>query len=191
MPERATSKGGKQVPYYPIIDLATMGPRDADGLSKAEMVTLRVEDEVYLPMFTSVARFWAFVDKYFAEDDRVQPTTIPIDPFSLAEMMDAVKGTAARDSLIFNPMAVCAGQWRSVIEPIPVARYCRFMSEIRPGIRQIVRESTARFGSAPPGTPAFAQALECYRPRIEALSDSVGARVDEWWARQGQPQHRP
>jgi hypothetical protein len=173
------------VPYYMPIDLQSMEPQESrgDGKAKAEVLTLRGEDEALLPVFSSLPRFWAFVDEYFAQDDLVQPSTFPMDPFRLAEMIEQSGETREFDFLVFNPIAVSAGQWRSVKKPIPVAHYCRFMSELRPGAQQLAREFIARFGTPPPGSAAYEEAIEWYRPQIEGLSDSVAARVDEWWDR--------
>jgi hypothetical protein len=87
--------------------------------------------------------------------------------------------------LVFDPTAVSPEQWSIEREPIPITRYCRFVSEIRPGIRQAVRECEARFGTAAPGSAAGKEAMKWLRPRIERLAKSAGARVDEWWERHG------
>jgi hypothetical protein len=185
LPERTTSRGGKQVPYYPIIDWATMGPQNPGGGSVAEFVTLRGEDPLVFPVFTSMARFWAFADKYFAEDDPVWPSTFPMTPFRLAEMIEALGEAGAPSSLVFNPTAVSEGQWRSAKEPIPGAHFCRFITEIRPEVRRLNQEAIARFGVAPPGSPAYEEAMDWLWPEIGRMSESAGARVDEWWDRHG------
>lgn len=173
------------MPYYPIVDLATMEPRNPGGGCETELVTLRGEDEFVFPVFTSEARFWAFSDKYFAEDDPVRPSTFPMTPFRLAEMFGPLGDAGELGSMVFNPIAVSEGQWRSAKEPIPVAHFCRFITEIRPGIRRLNQESVARFGSAAPGSAAHEEAMDWLRPLIERLSESAGARVDEWWERHG------
>ncbi len=173
------------MPYFPIVDLASIGPQNPIGGVKAEILTLGGEDEAILPVFTSVGLFWAFVDEYFAEDDLLRPSTFPMDPFRLAEMLEPSGGTRGLSFLVFNPIAVSAGQWRSMKKPIPVEHFCHFMSKIRPGIQQVVRESEARFGPAPPGSAAYKEAMQWSIPQVERLSDNIGAQVDEWWDRPG------
>jgi hypothetical protein len=175
------------VPYYTVIDLQSMEPREprGNGGARAEVLMLRGEDGDVFPVFTSLARFWAFVDEYFVGDDLVEPSTFPMDPFRLAEMIEQSGGTGGFCFLVFDPIAVSAGQWSSMKKPIPVAHYCRFISEIRPGIQQLTRECIARFGTPPPGSAAYEEAMEWYRPQIEGLADSVGARVNEWWDKHG------
>lgn len=173
------------MPYYLPVNLRSMEPRESKGSGKAtgELIMLGGEGEAVLPVFTSLARFWAFVDEYFAGDDSVRPSPFRMDPFKLAEVAEQVGAPGGFGFLVFNPTAVSAGQWNCVKKPIPVAHYCRFMSEIRPGIQEVVRESIARFGTAPPGFAADKEAMEWCRPRIEELSENAGARVDEWWDR--------
>jgi hypothetical protein len=173
------------VPLYPIGNLISTSPKDSGGGYETDLLTLGGEDGFILPVFTSINRFWAFVDVYLAGDDSIQPSTFPMDPFELAEKIERLEGAGELGFLVFNPTAVTSGQWSSVNDPIPVARYCRFMSEIRPGIQQAVRESVARFGSATPGSAAHKVAMEWLGPRIEWLAKSAGARVDEWWQRPG------
>lgn len=129
------------MPYYPIVDMASIGPRSAGGGAGAELVTLRGDDEVVLPLFTSDTRFWAFVDRYFAEDDPLRLSTVSLDPLRLAEMIEPLGEAGALGSLIFNPIAVSQGQSRSAKEPIPVAHFCRFIAEIRPEIQRLNQES--------------------------------------------------
>ena len=167
--------------FYPIIDLASTEPEDFGGGYKTEFVTLESEDEAVLPMFTSVKRCKAFVDDYFARDDSIRPSTFPMDVFRLAEMIEPAIETGELGFLVFDPTAVSPGQWSIERDPILIAHYCRFASEIRPGIRQAVREAEARFGAAAPGSAAEKEAMEWLRPRIERLADTSGARVDEWW----------
>jgi hypothetical protein len=111
------------VPYYPIIDLASRRPQASNEGVVAEMLTLGDEDEDVLPVLTSLARFWAFVDEYFAADDLLQPSTFPMDPFRLAEMIEPLGETSELSLLVLDPIAVSAGQWRSVNQPRPVAHY--------------------------------------------------------------------
>jgi hypothetical protein len=173
------------MPYYPIGDLASTAPKDSGGGYETDLLTLGGEDGFILPVFTSMNRFWAFVDVYLAGDDSIQPSTFPMDPFRLAEVMESLAEKGELSFLIFNTTALSPGVWSIESDPIPVAHYCRFMSEIRPGIRQAVRESEARFGPAAPGFAADQEAMEWLRPRIEALAESAGARVDEWWESHG------
>jgi hypothetical protein len=83
--------------------------------------------------------------------------------------------------LLFNPTVISPGKCGSAREPIPAAHYCCFAREIRPGVRQAVREYEARFGLPSPGSAAEKEALRWVMPRLERLADSAGARVDEWW----------
>jgi hypothetical protein len=171
------------VSYYPIGDLASMGPKDSGGGYETNLLTLGGEDEAFLPVFPSINRFWAFVHVYLAGDDSLEPSTFPMDPFELAEKIEPSIETGELGFLIFNPTTVSPGQWSIEREPIPIAHYCSFVSEIRPGIRQAVREAEARFGTAAPGSAAGKEAMEWLRPRIERLAESAGAQVDERWDR--------
>lgn len=169
------------MPYYPIVDLASMEPEDSGGGYKTKFITLRGEAGAILPVFSSLNRFWAFADDYLTGDDSIEPSTFPIDPFRLAEKIEPSIEKGQQGFLVFNPTAVSPGLYSIEREPIPIAHYCRLVSEIRPGFRQAVREYEARFGVAAPGSAAEKEAMEWLRPRIERLADSAGARVNEWW----------
>ncbi len=169
------------MPIYPIIDMASMVPEDSGEGYKTEFVALEIEAGTVLPVFTSANRCKAFVDDYFARDDITRPSTFPMDVFRLAETIEPWIKTGGLGFLLFDPTVVSPGKLRIAREPIPAAHYCRFASEIRPGIRQAVREYEARFGPAAPGSAAEKVAMERLRPRLERLADSAGARVDEWW----------
>lgn len=169
------------MPYYPIGDLASTAPKDSGGGYEADLLTLGGEDGFILPVFTEVNRFWAFVDVYLAGDDSIRPSTFPMDPFELAEKIEPSIETGELGFLVFNPTAISPGQWKTERDPIPVAHYCRFMSDIRPEIQQAVRESMDRFGVATLGPAANPEAAEWLRHRIERLTESTVARVDEWW----------
>jgi hypothetical protein len=165
---------------YTVLDLMSM-ESGQNGKTEAELSTLRSEDGDHLPVFTSLALFSAFVDEYFDGNDSIEPAPFPIDPFELAQMVDPLAKNGEVDYLIFNPTAVSPGVWGTERDPIPVAHYCRFMSEIRPGLRRAVRQFEARFGPATPGSAAEKEAMGWLMPRIERLAESVGTRVDEWW----------
>ncbi len=173
------------MPYYLIVDLASMGPQGSGGGAEAELLTLEGEDGAILPVFTSEDRFWAFVDEYFAEDASFRPSTFPMDPFRLAEIIEPLVGASELGFLVFDPAAVSVGQWSSAEKATPVAHYCRFMSEIRPELIRLIGEGNARLGTAPPESSAYKEVMEWYRPKIERLAKSVGARVDEWWDEHG------
>jgi len=162
-----------------------MEPEDSGGGYKAKFMTLGGEAGAIVPVFTSVNRFWAFADDYLTSDDSIQPSTFPIDPFRLAEKLEPLERAGELGFLVFNPTAVSPGQWSIEREPIPIAHYCSFVSEIRPGIRQAVREAEARFGAAALGSAAYKEAMEWLGPQIERLVDSAVAREDEWWGGHG------
>lgn len=166
--------------YYPIIDLASIGPPNSDGGGEAAVLTLEAEDEVVLPVFTSLDRLWAFVDHYYTGEDSVQPSTFPIDPFRLAEMIGSLGQASRLGSLVFNPLVVSNGRWKRVGKLIPVAHYCRFISEIRPGVEELTQESKAKFGTPPLGSEAWEKIMKRSIPQLERLADSAGARVEEW-----------
>jgi hypothetical protein len=172
------------VPFYAVLDHLSMEPQES-GKTQADLLILRSEDGDHLPMFTSMALFCEFVDDYFDGDDSIEPSPFPMDPFYLAEVMASLAENDELGFLIFNPTAHSAGVWSIERDPIPVAHYCRFASEIRPGIQQAVREYVARFGTATPGSAADKEAMEWLRPRIERLTESAGTGVDEWWERHG------
>jgi hypothetical protein len=167
------------VPYYPIIDLTSMEPQDSEGGAEAEVLVLGGEDKVVLPVFTSLDRFWAFVDKHYAGDDSVRPSTFPMDPFRLAEMVGAMQLAGGLDALVFNPFVVSAEEWSSAIKPIPIAHYSRFIAEIRPGIEQLAQEAEARFGHLP-DSQSFNESIEWAKPRVHEVADNAGARMEEW-----------
>jgi hypothetical protein len=97
------------MPYYPIGDLASTAPKDSGGGYETDLLTLGGEDGSILPVFTSMNRFWAFVDVYLAGDDSVQPSTFPMDPFRLAEVMESLAEKDELSFLIFNPTALSPG----------------------------------------------------------------------------------
>jgi hypothetical protein len=167
------------VPYYPIINLASIEPHATEGGATAEMVTLGSEDEVILPVFTSLDRFWAFVDTYYAGDESVQPSTFPVTPFTLAEMVGPTSQGVEIDALIFNPVMVPAGELRSEADPIPVAEYCRFIVEIRPDLEKLAQEAEAEFGHLP-DSESFKKSLEWMEPDIQEVVDNARARIEEW-----------
>ena len=173
------------MPYYPIVDLASMQPEDSGGGYKTKFIILGGENGFILPVFSSVNRFWAFADDYLTDDDSIEPSTFPIDPFRLADMSEPSIETGELGFLVFNPTAGPPGQYSIEREPIPIAHYCRLVSEIRPGFRQAVREAEARFGATPPGCAVDREAIEWLRPRIERLIDSAVPIVDEWWEGHG------
>jgi SseB protein N-terminal domain len=167
------------VPYYPIVNLASIEPQDSDGGAKAQLLTLRSEDGVIFPVFTSLDRFWAFVDKYYAGDDSAQPSTFPLTPFRLAEMVGPTSQGVEIDALIFNPVVVSAGEWRSTVKSIPVAEYCRFMAEIRPDLEKLTQEAEAEFCHLP-DSESFKKSLEWAEPYIQEAVDNARARIEEW-----------
>lgn len=172
------------MPFYAVLDHLSMEPQES-GKTQADLLILRSEDGDHLPVFTSMALFCEFVDDYFDGDDSMEPSPFLMDPFYLAEVMESLAENDELGFLIFNPTALSPGVWSIERDPIPVAHFCRFTREIRPGIQHAVRESEARFGTAAPGSAAGKEAMKRLRPRIERLADSVGARVDEWWERHG------
>jgi hypothetical protein len=167
------------VPYYPIINLASIEPQDSEGGAKAQLLYLRSEDEFILPVFTSLDRFWAFVDKYYAEDDSVQPSTFPVTPFRLAEMIGLMSQGGEQHTLIFNPVVVSAKEWRSTVKPIPAAEYCRFMTEISPDLEKLNREAEAKFCHLP-DSEARKKSLEWVGTHIQEVVDNARARIEEW-----------
>jgi hypothetical protein len=169
------------VPLFPIIDMASMKPESSGGGYKTEFVGLEGEAGGVLPGFTSANRCKCFVDGYFARDGITQPSTFPMDVFRLAAMIEPWIETGGLGFLVFDPLALSPGKWSSPREPIPAAHYCRFVSEIGPGIDQTVRESEARFGTHVPGSVSEKEAMRRLMPRLERLADSAGVRVDEWW----------
>jgi len=173
------------MPYYPLIDLASMEPEDSGGGYKTNLLTLGGEDGFILPVFSSMNRFWAFADDYLTGDESIEPSTFPIDPFRLAEMIEPWMEKGELRFLVVNPTAVSRGQWSIEREPIPIAHYCRLVSEIRPGFRQAVREAEARFGAGATGSAVHSEAKEWLKPRIERLIDSAVPIVDEWWRGHG------
>jgi hypothetical protein len=173
------------MPYYVIIDLNSIEPRQSDGRSVGRVLTLGGEDDAVLPVFTSLDHFWAFVDEYYAEDASVQPTTFPMTPFRLAQMIKPLGGAGRLDTLVFNPVALSAGRWRNVGKPISVAHYCQFANEIRPGIEELASEEVARFGEPPPEFEAFKEVvlkdvMQRFKPQLKEVADNARARMEEW-----------
>ena len=170
------------MPYFVIVDLNSIGPQDSEGNASAEVLALRDKNGEVLPVFTSLNRFWAFVDKWYAGDDSVHPTTFPMDPFELAEMVGPMGESGLFDTLLFNPVAVSARKWKYKTKPIPLTHYCRFISEIRPGIEKVVQDGEVKFGdlSAP---ETHLKVLRWSMPRLEELARNAGARVEEWEVR--------
>jgi len=167
------------VPYYPIVNLASIEPQATEGGATAEMVTLGSEDEVTLPVFTSLDRFWAFVDKYYAGDDSVQPSTLPLTPFRLAEMIGPTSQGGKLDALIFNPVLVSAGELWSEVDPITVGEYCRLLAEVRPDLEKLAQETEAKFCHLP-DSEASKKCLEWMDPHIQEAVDNARARMAEW-----------
>ncbi len=166
------------MPYFPIVDLNSIGPLDPEGKAVANILTIEDDDREVLPVFTSIDRFWAFADKRFAGDDFVRPSTYPIDPFRLADMLRELRETGL-DAVVFNPIALSGNEWRSAVKPIPVANYCRFASEIRPGIAKLAKEAEARFGHLPV-QEALREAMKRNQLRIEEVVRNTAARIAEW-----------
>jgi hypothetical protein len=169
------------VPYFAIVDLNSIGPQDSRGNASAEVLTLRGENGEVLPVFTSLNRFWDFVDKWYAADDPVHPTTFPMDPFRLAEMIEPPNEEGV-EALVFDPVLVSDGNWRSAAKPIPVADYCRFIKEIRPGINKLAKEAAAKFGHLP-DPKAKKDAIDWIKSQAEEVGDNAGARIAEWEVR--------
>lgn len=167
------------MPYYPIINRASIEPQDSEGGGTAEMMTLGSEDEVILPVFTSLDRFWAFVDKYYAGDDSVQPSTLPLTPFRLAEMVEPMSQGGKLDALILNPVMVSAGELWSAVDPIMVGEYCHFIAEIRPDLEKLAQEAEAKFCHLP-DSEASKKSLEWMDPHIQEAVDNARARMAEW-----------
>ena len=167
------------MPYYPIINLASIEPQATEGGAEAEVLVLGREDKVFLPVFTSLDRFWAFVDEHYAGDDSVRPSSIPMDPFRLAEMVGAMDQAGGLDALVFNPVVVSAEELRSEADPIPVAEYCRFIAEIRPDLEKLAQEAEAEFGHLP-DSESFKKSLEWMEPDIQEVVDNARARIEEW-----------
>jgi hypothetical protein len=119
------------------------------------------------------------VDKWYAGDDSVHPTTFPIDPFRLAEIIKAPGEAGQIDAVVFNPFVVSSGEWRSAVEPIPVSNYCRFMAEIRPETERLAKETETKFGHlSDPKTRK--EAMEWVTPLAEDIADNARARIAEW-----------
>ena len=166
------------MPYYPIMDLSSMKKREGGG-GELDLLLLRREDGPILPVFTSLNRFWAFVDKYYARDDSVRPTTVPMDPFKLAGMVRSIGGETVLKALVFDPIALTGGKWRSAVKPAPISTYLRFMSEIRPEVEKLAKETEEKFGHLPDPV-AFDDSLRWSKPLLDEVADNAGARVEEW-----------
>jgi hypothetical protein len=117
------------MPFYPIGNLASTAPKDSGRGYDTDLLMLGSEEGFILPVFTSVNRFWAFVDEYLAGDDSIQPSTFPMDWFWLAEVVESLAKDGDLGFLVFNPTAVSPGQWSVEGDPIPAAHYCRFVRE--------------------------------------------------------------
>jgi hypothetical protein len=156
------------MPYYPIVDLASMEPEDSGGGYKTNLLTLGGEAGTILPVFTSINRFWAFVDVYLAGDDSLEPSTFPIDPFRLAEKIEPSIETGELGFLVFNPTAVSPGQWSIERKPIPKAHYCRCAMKA-PEIRLYEGDRSARSLSEPLLSALAPRRLAVSRPRTWRL----------------------
>ncbi len=165
------------MPFYAMLHRANskiQNPRDM-----GEVVTFgKKMGESFLPVFTSLGSYWAFVKAHYTEEDHVKlaPLRIPLD--RLADMAEPMEQAGQLKYIAFDPKAA-GGGWIRLDTHGHVKGFCRYMKEVRPGREQVNAEAAARFGPHLPGSEAYEEAMKWSAPRLKKVARDAIARIKE------------
>jgi hypothetical protein len=162
--------------YYVMMDPPNEKARNPRTLGELLTVENYLGDPV-LPLFTDYVSLRSFARVYYAREGRVEPTPLWMYPFQMAQMVEPMKEAGRLEYVVFNPLSASAGKWRSRRGPVSVRKFCRFIREIRPEIKNLGKELVDTGVHGPEDIKGSLQRL---RPQIEKLAQDAGARTEEW-----------
>jgi hypothetical protein len=146
----------------------------------AELFEWRTLDgDGVLPAFTYRELCRDFFEAYYAGTDQIPPSTLALDAFALADVVEDL-GVTGLEYVVFDPQAIAPGRWRRPSR-VRTAGYCRrFAMEVRPGLEKLFAEKAAELEGGFSKPEDLLTVKDLCAPFVSDVTRDAHARTAEW-----------